>query len=126
MEFVKVLEQDESVRLDPDRLQALYEQLGETGAEDVVCRAMEELALRMSIVERMYREDRLSEMHKALRSLTAIADQIGMWTLCRVAGDVSRCADTGDPVALAAVLSRMLRIGERSLSEIWDLQGMRL
>ena len=29
----------EAVRLDPDRLGALYRQLGATAAEDVVCRA---------------------------------------------------------------------------------------
>ena len=126
MEFVKVLKQDESVHLDPDRLQALYDQLGEVGAEDVVCRAMEELALRMSMVERLYREDRTGEMRKAVRSLMGIADQIGMGTLCRVAGDVTGCIDAEDPVSLAATLSRLMRIGERSLTEIWDMQGVRL
>ena len=38
----------EQVRVDQERLGILYDQLGESGAEDVVCRAMEELALRMS------------------------------------------------------------------------------
>ena len=126
MDQVRVLAQEEAVRLDPDRLHSLYEQLGEAGAEDVVCRAMEELALRLSLVERLYRQDRLGEMRKAARSLTGIADQIGMNTLCRVAMDVTLCVDAGDPVALAATLSRLLRIGERSLTEIWDMQGVRM
>lgn len=123
---VRVLAQNEAVRLDPDRLEALYAQLGEAGAEDVVCRAMEELAVRLSMIERLYRQDRTDEMRKAARSLMGIADQIGMHTLCRVAGDVTGCIDAGDPVALAAVLTRLLRIGERSLTEIWDMQGMHL
>ena len=38
--------QAENVRLDPDKLGELYSQLGEAGAEDVVCRAIEELAVR--------------------------------------------------------------------------------
>lgn len=126
MDYVKVLVQDEPVRFDPDCLQALYEELGETGAEDVVCRAMEELAVRLSLVERLFRQGKSGEMRKAARSLMGIADQIGMKTLRRVAGDVMVCIDAGDPVALAATLSRLLRIGERSLSEIWDLQGMQI
>lgn len=122
---VNILPQKEDVRLDSDRLQSLYEQLGEAGAEDVVCRAMEELAVRLSMVERLYRQDRLGEMRKATRSLMGIADQIGMGKLTRVASDVTVCIDAGDPVAQAATLSRLLRIGERSLSEIWEMQGVR-
>ena len=49
-----------------------------------------------------------------------------MRTLARVAGDVTRCIDAGDGVALAAVLSRLIRIGERSLTAIWDTQGLRV
>jgi len=126
MDQVMVLRQDEPVRMDPDRLQALYEQLGDSGAEDVVCRAMEELALRLSLVERLYREGQGAEMRRAVRSLTGIADQIGMYGLCRAAGHVTACIDTGDEIALAATLSRLLRIGERSLTEIWDLQGFQV
>ena len=121
-----MLSQNETVRLDPDRLQTLYDQLGEAGAEDVVCRAMEELAVRLSMTERYFRQQRHSDMRKAARSLTGIADQIGMNTLSRVAGDVTNCIDARDDVALSATLSRLLRIGERSLTEIWDMQGVKV
>ncbi|MBY6157698.1 hypothetical protein KUV69_10080 [Pseudooceanicola nitratireducens] len=123
---VRVLSQDETVRLDPDRLQALYDQLGEAGAEDVVCRAMEELAVRLSMTERFFRQDRLDDMRKAARSLTGIAEQIGMNCLARVAGDVTACIDCRDAVALSATLSRLLRIGERSLTVIWDMQNVQV
>jgi len=117
-----MLKQDETVRLDPDRLEELYVQLGEAGAEDVVCRALEELAVRLSHTERCYREGREADLHKSARSLVAISEQIGMGTLARAASNVVACVDRGDPVALAATLARLLRIGERSLSEIWELQ----
>ena len=126
MDDVKILAQEEVVRLDPDRLKTLYDQLGDSGAEDVVCRAMEELAVRLSMTERLFRQDRYDEMRKAARSLTGIADQIGMNTLSRVASDVTNCIDARDAVALSATLSRLLRIGERSLTEIWDMQGVRV
>ncbi len=124
MSQVMKIRPSESVQVDQERLGALYMQLGEANAEDVVCRAMEELALRMAQCERLYRENRLSELRKNARSLIAIADQIGMSSLGRVAGDVTLCIDDKDEVALAATLSRLLRIGERSLTAIWDHQDL--
>jgi len=36
------------------------------------------------------------------------------------------CIDRADRVALAATLARLLRIGERSLGEMWDIQDLRI
>jgi hypothetical protein len=123
VEQVTLLKQDERVRLDPQRLDTLFDQLGETGAEDIVCRALEELAARLSHAERCYREGRIADMRKSSRSLIAITDQVGMSLLAGVAGDVTASIDAGDHVALAATFARLLRISERSLCEIWDVQG---
>lgn len=122
--LVFTLVQNESVRLDPDRLGALYRQLGETGAEDVVCRAIEELAVRLGHCERLWRQQDHMGLRKCARSLIAIADQIGMTALARVAGDVTGAIDTGDTAAAGATLFRLLRIGERSLTAVWDLQDL--
>ena len=119
-----MLKQEEVVRLDPDRVEELYARLGEAGAEDVVCRALEELAVRLAHTERCHREGRVQDMGKSARGLVAIADQIGMHMLARVAGDVAHCARGQDMVAIAATLSRLMRIGERSLSDVWDAQDV--
>ena len=114
----------EPVSVDQERLGALYTQLGEAGAEDVVCRALEEHSLRMTQCDTLYREGRMPELRKNVRSLIAIAEQIGMQRLAQVAGDVTGCIDADDPVSLAATLSRLLRIGERSLTAIWDIEDL--
>lgn len=124
MKRVTYLQQDESVRLDSGRLEELYAQLGESGAEDVVCRALEELAARLAHTERCYRETKFDDMRKSARSLVAISEQIGMQLLANVARDVTTCIQDGDGIALSATLARLLRIGERSLSEVWDLQDI--
>ena len=121
---ILTLAQDETVRLDQDRLSGLYHQLGETGAEDVVCRAIEELAVRLAHCERLWRQRDQAGLRKCARSLIAIADQIGMATLARVAGDVTHVIDMGDAPATGATLFRLLRIGERSLTAVWDLQDL--
>lgn len=114
----------EHVSVDQERLGALYSQLGEANAEDIVCRALEELALRLSHTEALFREHCWTELRKNTRSLIAIADQIGMQALSHVANDVTYCIDRDDQVAVAATLSRLLRIGERSLTAVWNIQDI--
>lgn len=114
----------EQVRLDPDQLNALYQQVGEANAEDIVCRAVEELAVRMAQCEKHWRAGDWTTLRKNTRSLVAIADQVGMSKLSRVAGDVAQAIDNNDAVATAATLTRLLHVGERSLTAVWDLQDL--
>lgn len=118
------LEQTESVRLDPDRLNSLYCQLGDTSALDVLCRTVEELALRLSNCERFWRQRDWADLRKCARSLVAISDQVGMTALARVAGDVAHSVDAGDAVATGATVGRLIRVGERSLTAVWDQQDL--
>jgi hypothetical protein len=119
-----MLKHNEAIQMNTGRLEELYVRLGEAGAEDVVCRALEELALRLSHTERCHSDGRISDMRKSARSLVAIADQIGMQKLSRVAADVTISADNHDLVAIAATLSRLLRIGDSSLSEVWETKDL--
>ena len=124
MRQVTWLRQSETVRLDAERLGELYRELGTAGAEDVVCRALEELAARLSVTERRFHEGRLDDMRKSARSLVAISEPVGMHLLSRVASDVTHCIDVGDPAAVAATMARLLRVGERSLTEAWEMQDI--
>lgn len=114
----------EPVNVDQERLGGLYADLGPDAAENIVCRAMEELALRLSHCDRLYRRSDWNDLRKSARSLIAIAEQIGMHKLARVAGDVTNCIDAQDDVALASTLGRLMRTGEASLTAIWDLQDI--
>ncbi|MEX0280152.1 MAG: hypothetical protein AB3N13_03050 [Arenibacterium sp.] len=114
----------ETIRLDPDHLEVLYQQIGKTCADDIVCRAVEELAVRLSCCERLFRDEYWGDLRKCCRSLIAIAEQVGMASLAKVAGDVTCSIDRCDMVATAATLHRLLRIGERSLTAVWDLQDL--
>ena len=124
MSVLAVLRHEEGVRLDPDPLVALYSELGENGAERVICRAMEELASRLSEMMRHADEGRPEALICSARLLGKVAGQIGMATLVRVAADVVRTAETADLTAQAATLARLVRIGDRSLTAVWDLRDM--
>ncbi|PTQ74868.1 hypothetical protein [Celeribacter persicus] len=123
---VSKLRPDGTVEVDRDLLDQLYSQLGTSGADGVVSRAMEELAVRLAKVESSYRKGQLPELQRAARSMIAISEQIGMVTFARVVGDVSALALTDDSTALAACVERLMRIGENSLLAVWDLQGASL
>lgn len=114
----------EQIVLDQDRLGALYSELGPAGAEDVVCRAMEELAQRLARCNTLYHDGDSTGLRKNTRSLIAIAEQVGMFTLAKVAVDVTDCIDRADEVALAATLSRLIRTGEHSLTAVWDMHDI--
>lgn len=107
--------------LDPAQIETLRRDLGPHAAEDVVCRAMEELAQRMCQLQDQAASGPREDLYKGVRSLAAIAEQIGMSSLTRVAHDVMACIELGDSVAEAATLARLARIGERSLTALWDL-----
>ena len=124
MKHITQIKPQESVAVDSERLKALYAQLGDVSAEDVVCRAMEELALRLSFCDRLHRTTALVELRKSVRSLIAIADQIGMSAVSEVAVHVTNCIDQNDRIALAATMGRLTRFGEESLTAIWDLQDI--
>jgi ABC-type phosphate transport system auxiliary subunit len=120
------LRPDGAVQVDRDRLDQLYGQLGASGADGVVSRAMEELAVRLAKVESSYRKGQFEDLQRAARSMVAISEQIGMVSFARVASDVNELALSDDGTALAACVERFMRIGENSLLAVWDLQGASL
>lgn len=112
--------------MDATQIDTLCVDLGPHAAEDVICRAMEELAQRLCSIQDMAAQGPRENLPKALRALGAIARQIGMSGLSNVAHDVINCVEWGDVVAEAATLARLARCGERSLSSMWehnDLMG---
>ncbi|MGB1234390.1 MAG: hypothetical protein ACPG5U_01500 [Planktomarina sp.] len=124
MENISVLTHDETVDLDTEQLGALYAQLGESNADAVVCRALEELANRLSLIERSYYQSDFPALAKAARGLVGIADQVGMKKLSVIAKTVADLSKAGDAPALSATLARLIRMGDRSLAAIWEVQDM--
>jgi DhnA family fructose-bisphosphate aldolase class Ia len=118
------LRHEEQVRLDSDCISALYAAMGDARAERFVCRAMEELAVLLASAQVAFEARNSMEMTNALYSLIALAQNVGMSSLARVALDLVDATRAGDPVAQAATLGRLVRIGDRSLTAVWDLRDM--
>lgn len=115
---------DEQVRLDRDQFEALFLQLGASGADQLVASAMEEMALLLTQVEKCHRQGKLGDVQVGVKGLVSLAQHIGMTTLARVGRDVLSLIQSYDSTAYCAAMARMGRIGEESLVAVWGLKGL--
>lgn len=118
---VVALRPAERIRQDAAPIADIYRNLGTASAEHVVSRALSELALAMAGMANQVRACDLAGLDRQLRRLQGMAGQLGMVSLCAVAGDVRVCLDRADVTAFAAVWARLLRVAERSLTTDTDL-----
>ncbi|MFV2037591.1 MAG: hypothetical protein ACC646_08365 [Paracoccaceae bacterium] len=110
--------------MDQIRLAELSIRLGTRGADELVNKAMQELAVQLAKVHKAFCRARLGEVHIAACKIKSVASHIGLKSFGRVAGDVAALSLSGDSAALAACAARLARIGELSLVAVWELQDM--
>ena len=134
MAEIAVLRHDEGIRVNGRRVVELYDELGAAAAERVIGRATEELAValqavvdrgRAALAQWDHAQGARSDTAQRVERLGALAWQVGLASLAHVATDVAGCATRGDAATFAAVLARLDRVGNRSLTAVWDSQDIR-
>lgn len=123
---VTVLRPIERVRLDAAPIAAIYRNLGPGGAEQVVSRALGEVALTLAALAELVRHHDFADMDRQLRRLQRMSEHLGMMSLGAACTDLRACSTAGDPTAFAAVWARLLRVAERSLATDKDMRGQTL
>jgi hypothetical protein len=118
---VTVLRPKDRVCQDTAPVAAIYRDLGTAAAEQVVTRALSDLAMTMSGLSCRVRAHDLADLNRHLRHLQSTAEHLGLTSLGLVAGDVRCCLDTGDTTAFSAVWARLVRIAEQCLLTEPDL-----
>jgi hypothetical protein len=118
---VTALRPKERVRLDAEPIASIYRNLGTSSAEQVVSRALGELALTLAGLVEQVRRRELAELGRGLRRLQRMADHLGMISLGLIAAETRICMDRADATAFAAVWARLIRVAEASLSPDQDL-----
>ena len=116
MENVVALRPNDRVRQDAEPIASIYRSLGTASAEQVVTRALGELALTMAGLASQVRAHQMGDVARQLRRLQQMGEHLGMVSLADVTADVRYCLDVGDVTAFSAVWARLLRIAERSLA----------
>lgn len=126
MERVTALAPREVVRQDVEAIAAIYRNLGAPVAEQMVTRAMGELALTMSDIAEKVRKRDLRDLALHLQRLRRLAGDIGLVSLASIATDARVCLERADGTAFSAVWARLMRVAEQSLSPhsgVADLLG---
>ncbi len=111
----------ERVRQDAEAIATIYRNLGTASAEQVVTRALGELAVTMAGLASQVRAHELANLARQLRRLQRMSENLGMVSLGVVAGDARDCLERADSTSFAAVWARLIRIAERSLASDKDL-----
>ncbi|MFC3628777.1 hypothetical protein ACFOM8_04895 [Paracoccus angustae] len=124
MAQITALAVSEPVRVDSRRVGDIVTELGETAAQNVIGLALEQLAGALTSADRAIRDADLDEAARQCDLLARLAWQIGLLSLAGVAMDLGCCAERRDPVALGAIHARLMRVGNRSLTAIWDRTGL--
>lgn len=117
MTQVSVLYVDETVRFDQTQIRHLFKLLGTADAQDVLHCAMQELARHISRAEQAFQAQQWDRLGPIMSALGKIGDEIGMQSLCQASRAVAICNDAQDSAARAATFFRLLRVGDRSLSD---------
>lgn len=120
MTAVTALAVDEPVRVDARRVGDIVNELGEVAAQNVIGLALEQLAGVLTAIDASIVGDDFSATVAHADRLSRLAWQVGLVSLSGVAIDLATCAERRDLGALAAVRARLLRVGNRSLTQIWD------
>ena len=90
----------------------------------MIGRAIEEIAARLTRIERAFEHGELARVEKGARGLATIAEQTGLPTVHRIATIVAELTSTNATPALTANISRLIRVGEVSLITIWDVHDI--
>lgn len=106
----------ERVCQDAEPIATIYRNLGTASGEQVVTRALTELAIAMAGLAEQIRAHDLNDLTRRLRSLQTMAQSLGMVSLAIATHDLGICLDRKDTTAFAAVWARLLRIAEKSLT----------
>jgi len=116
----------ERIIIDTVQLDQLFQDLGARGAEAFVMDRVEAISERLADVEFNYRQGKLTSVADEARALSKLCTEIGLTSLARVLRDLGVSARRGDMIAFRAVWERLVRIGDRSLAQVWEVPGLSL
>ncbi len=124
MTLVHDFKPSERIIIDSARLEEVFRRLGDRGAEAYVMEAVEAISDLLAEVDGFVRNDQLAEIAPRAQQVSRISAEIGLTSLARVSRDMGIAAARDDVVAYRAVWERLVRIGDRSLSQVWELPGL--
>jgi len=82
---------------------------------ELTCSGLEEMSRHLRRLDDDYQLGQYDRLEARARSIVLLADQLGLRQVGQVAADVVYCLDGPDETALAATLSRLMRLMTQAL-----------
>ena len=122
LEKVVVLCPQEAVSLEPMSAMSGETEIAFSLAED----AVEEMVVCLAAVEASWAAGEFSRMTGLLRTLKDQAHRAGLPDVVHVAEHAAQLLEAQDEVALAAVIARLIRVGETSLATLLEISYLQI
>ena len=120
---VAILRCRDEFNMDPAPLNTLFAALPDHEAEDIVCRALEDIASRLDALQIARVSGAFDDMVKPAKRVSAVADQIGLSEVSLVAAHAGTAARMRCGVAFGATMARLERAFDTAVSQIWDFRS---
>lgn len=124
MTMVIELRPSERIVIDSVILDGIFARLGGRGGEMFVMETVESISDNLAEVDALIREEALAAIAPRALRVCRLSGEIGLSSLARVARDLATAARFTDAVATRAVWERLVRIGNRSLAQVWEQPGL--
>ena len=121
---VVVLSCPNLLHFDPAPLTRLFAGKPQTEAEEIVCRMLEDIALRLDVMQRGVAARNFEEVKRPARRVEMVAERMGLMEVAVAAGHVRNCLDQGDGVAIEATMARLERGFDVAVNEIWSFRDL--
>ncbi|MEJ8562816.1 hypothetical protein QTO30_17410 [Yoonia sp. GPGPB17] len=112
------------MHFDPVPLSRLFAERDMHEAEEIVCRMLEDIAMRLDMLQRAMAEQTFTTMERPARRIAAVADQLGLTEVAIAVGHVLTCLAQEDGIALDATMARLERSFDVAVSEVWEFRDL--
>lgn len=93
-------------------------------AEEIVCRMLEDIAMRLDMLQRALAAHEFATMERPALRVGVVADQIGLTEVSIAAGHVCACLAQQDGIALDATMARLERGFDIAVTEVWNFRDL--
>ncbi|MGB0505699.1 MAG: Hpt domain-containing protein [Pikeienuella sp.] len=113
--IVRLQTADAACVIDHEAMSALRDAVGADAFDEILEDALFEITERLSRIERLAQQGKFAAVGAVAHDVVAVAGQIGMADVSRVAASLEYCCLDEDEISARAVSERLVRIGGDSL-----------
>lgn len=119
---IVVLRCPDQLHFDPAPLKHLFQHKSALEAEEIICRLLEDIALRLDLMQSDLAGSQFAKLLKPATQISNVSDQIGLTEVSISAAHVATCLRQRDGVALEATMARLERAFDVAVSEVWNFR----